>query len=77
MSTPEREAEHDPHADLEQAFIREFLRDQGYLPEELAALPEAEAHRLMVEASKYASAKLCAVEARAHFVDDVHGFSPP
>lgn len=77
MSTPEREPEHDPHADLEQAFIREFLRDQGYLPEELAALPEAEAHALMVEASKYASAKLCAVEARAHFVGDVRGFSPP
>jgi hypothetical protein len=77
MSTPEREPVHDPHADLEQAFIREFLRDQGYLPEELATLPADEAHRLMVEASKYASAKLCALEARAHWVEEVHGSGPP
>jgi len=79
MTTPQPAATptHDPHADLEQAFIREYLRDQGYLPEDLQSLPEAEARELMIEASKYASARLCAVEARAHFVDEVHGGSQP
>jgi hypothetical protein len=71
------ERDHDPHADMEQAFIREFLRDRGLLPEDLKTLPEAEAHDLMVEASKYASARLCEMEARAHFVEDMHGGSPP
>lgn len=68
---------HDPHADMEQAFIREFLRDRGLLPEDLKTLPEAEARELMVEASKYASARLCEMEARAHFVEEIHGGGPP
>jgi cytosine/adenosine deaminase-related metal-dependent hydrolase len=67
----------DPHAQLEMSFIAEYLRDQGHSLESLRGLVEEEAKRLMAEASRYASAKLTAVETRARFVHDVHGTAPP
>jgi hypothetical protein len=36
-------------------------------------LPADEAKRVLTEASVYAAAKLAEVEARAHFVHDIHG----
>ena len=39
---------------------------------DLIALPEDEAKRVMTEASMYAGMKLAEVEARAHFVRDIH-----
>jgi len=64
-------ASRDPHALLEQAFIAEYLADHGYRLDELANLPHEQARALMAEASRYASAKLAEVEARAHFVEDI------
>jgi hypothetical protein len=65
----------DPVAQLERAFIAEFLERHGHSEATLHALPEAEANVLMKEASVYASAKLSEVEARAHYVHDIHDAS--
>jgi hypothetical protein len=74
---PEPQAIEDPHAQLEKAFIEEYLRERGYSLKDLHTLPEALARQLMTEASIYASSKLTEVEARAHFVGEVHDASQP
>ena len=63
----------DPESLLERAFIEEFLRARGHDPRGLAALPEDERMRLLQAASVYAAGKLAEVEARAHFVREIHG----
>jgi hypothetical protein len=73
----EPQALDDPHARLEKAFIEEFLHERGYSLKELHTLPEEQARQLMTEASTYASSRLTEVEARAHFVDEVHHTAPP
>ena len=50
---------------LESSFIEEYLRLKGCRWEDLSLLPEAQAKRLMIEASRYASLKLAEHEARA------------
>ena len=57
---------------LEQAFIEEFLRGRGYSLGTVHALPEDEAKRLLREASIYAAGKLAEVEARSHYVHEIH-----
>jgi len=66
----------DPLAQLERAFIAEFLRARGYDPDRLHELPEAEVHQLLTQASVHASAKLMEVESRAHYVSELHGGPP-
>jgi hypothetical protein len=62
----------DPHAELEQSLIIEFLHKQGHtLSSVLELAPEA-AEALLKEASLYASGRLCEVESRAHYVQDMH-----
>ena len=63
----------DPEGQLEKALIEEFLRARGLDWAGLHALPEDEAKRVLTEASVYAAAKLAEVEARAHFVHEIHG----
>ena len=65
----------DPEATLERAFIAEFLERRGHTILTVHELPQAEATALMKEASIYASAKLSEVEARAHYVHDIHDAS--
>lgn len=67
----------DPHAQLERAFIDEFLRPRGYSLATLRKLPTDQATELLREASLYASGRLTEVESRAHFVHDIHGGAPP
>ncbi len=67
----------DPHAQIEMAFIAEYLRSQGYSHEMLHELPADEVARLMKEASLYAYTNLMAMEARAHFVEEIHSTSKP
>ena len=62
----------DPESLLERAFIEEFLRARGHDPRGLAALPEDERMHLLQAASVYAAGKLAEVEARAHFVREIH-----
>jgi hypothetical protein len=63
----------DPLAQMELAFIKEFLERRGYSLTTLRELPHEQADRLLKEASVYASGKLTEVESRAHYVHDVHG----
>ena len=62
-----------PEGQLEQTLIREFLHARGYDMRALEALPEEDRKRLLTDASTYAAGKLAEVEARAHFVHDMHG----
>ena len=61
-----------PLSELERAFMAEFLQDRGHTLDSVLALPPAEAHALMQQASVYASCRLTEVESRAHYVDDMH-----
>ena len=61
---------------LERALINDYLRARGYDPVKLADLPELERTKLLAEASVYASGKLVEVEARSHFLDEIHGGIP-
>ncbi len=72
MTAKDAGAPADPEARLEEALIEEFLGARGLDADALHALPEAEAKRVLTEASVYAAAKLAEVEARAHFVHDIH-----
>jgi len=62
----------DQSAQLEKALMNEFFELRHLTPADLATLPQDELHRLMTEASAYASSKLAEVEARAHYVHDLH-----
>lgn len=66
-------AARDPNALLEKTFIKEYLQSQGYTLKDLLVLSEEQVKKLMTEASLYASCKLMEMEARAHFVDEIHG----
>ncbi|MEP0805375.1 MAG: hypothetical protein HRF47_07780 [Chloroflexota bacterium] len=71
-TTEQAEPVEDPNAVLEKALIEEYLRERGYSLEKLKELPKELAEKLMKEASQYASLKLEEVEARAHFVKELH-----
>lgn len=63
----------DPEGQLERALIDDFLRARGLDAAALHALPEDQAKRVLTEASAYAAMKLAEVEARAHYVHEIHG----
>jgi hypothetical protein len=63
----------DPTEQLEEALIDEFLKARGHGRQSIHTLPEDEARHLLTEASVYASSKLSEVEARAHYVHELHG----
>jgi len=62
----------DPNALLEKALIEEYLKEKGYSHEDLKKLPTDLVEKLMKEASQYASLKMEEVEARAHFIKELH-----
>jgi len=62
----------DRSALLENALIEEYLKEKGYSHEDLKKLPADLVEKLMKEASQYASLKMEEVEARAHFVKELH-----
>ena len=70
---PDVSALEDPQRRLEQAFIDEFLRVHGYEPTKLSVLPDPEREFVLKQASAWASGKLAEVDARAYFVDEIHG----
>jgi hypothetical protein len=63
----------DRFAQLERAFIDEFLRLQGYDHVTVNTLPDAQRHAMLTSASTYAATKLAEVESRAHYIHDIHG----
>jgi hypothetical protein len=63
----------DPEAQLERAFIEEFLRTRGHDLRSVQALPPADRQPLLERAALYAAAKLAEVEARAHYIHELGG----
>jgi hypothetical protein len=64
---------HDPLAELERHLISAYVAGAGHDLDELRARTDEDARRLLAEASRYASAKLSEVEARAQYVHKLHG----
>lgn len=75
--TEKTEPVEDRNAFLEKALIEEYLHEKGYSLEGLKKLPAEIAEKLMKEASQYASLKLEEVEARAHFIKELHDNASP
>ena len=70
--TENTEPVEDRNALLETALIEEYLNEKGYSHEDLKKLPAELVEKLMKEASQYASLKMEEVQARAHFVKELH-----
>lgn len=69
---PDQTPRPDQTAELEKALIAEFLEARGHTIHSMQALPDAERHELMREASLHASMRLTEVESRARYIDDLH-----
>ncbi len=63
----------DQDAQLERMFFEEYLHSRGYTLADLSRLLEAEAKRILTEASTYASVKVAGVKDKAEFVRKLHG----
>lgn len=62
----------EPLAELERRIIDDYIRERGYEPAALRASGDADARRILIEASIYAATRLSEVEARSHYVRDLH-----
>jgi len=69
---PDQEILHMPLAELERALIDTFVRARGFDTVALAALPDTQRDSLLREASLFASAKLAEIEARSHYLHELH-----
>jgi hypothetical protein len=65
----------DPVAQLERAFLTEFLELRGHTLESVRALPSEEMHALLKAAAIHAAGRLTEVETRAHYVHELHHVS--
>ena len=63
----------DRQTQLVEHYIEEYLKNRGHTWQSLQSLPAAEARRIYIDASTYASTRLAEIEARAHAVEDIHG----
>ena len=61
-----------PLAELERAMIETFLAARGLDMDTLDELPEYERSTLLKEASTAVSTKLAEIEARSHYIHDLH-----
>lgn len=75
--TDQTEPVEDRNALLEKALIEEYLHEKGYSHEDLKKLPTDLVEKLMKEDSQYASLKMEVVEARAHFIKELHDDASP
>ena len=67
------DSEDDVHAELEKHFIDEYLRNNNQTRESLRTLQADKAHKIMIEASTYASGKLAEIESRERYTQNVKG----
>lgn len=67
----------DPRAQLERAFIEEYLRSRHQSLDTIKRLPADEADALLNQASLFASGRLAEVESRAHLVNELHCVPEP
>lgn len=64
---------HEPLAELERHLLSAYVAGAGHELQELVLRTDDEARRLLAEASRYASAKLSEIEARSHYLHELHG----
>lgn len=62
----------DPQAHLERALIEEYLKEYGCDLATIDLKPPGERRALLVQAAQYAAVKLAEIDARAHYVDELH-----
>ena len=62
----------DPLARLELRIIDEYIRDRGYDPDTIRSSADAHTRKILVDAATYAAARLTEVEARSHYVRELH-----
>ncbi len=62
----------DPNSALEQSLIREFLTAHGQTRQSMDTMPETDAAELLRAAIEFASLRLAEIQARAHYVDEIH-----
>jgi hypothetical protein len=60
-----------PLAELEEAFVDDYLRGHGYSRELLAHLPRAAASRILAEAEAEASVLLAQIESRTRYLSNL------
>jgi len=63
----------DPTSELERALIHDFLKSHGYADANLNVLSESERTVVLIQAHRYAAARLAEMEARAHYLHEIHG----
>jgi hypothetical protein len=61
-----------PLGELERALIETFIHARGFDVRTLADLPEQARTALLREASTHASAKLAEIEAKSHYLHEIH-----
>ena len=64
---------HEPLAELERHLLSAYVAGAGHELHELLVRTDGDARRLLAEASRYASAKLSEIEARSHYLQELHG----
>jgi hypothetical protein len=62
----------EPLAELERRIIEDYIRDHGHEPAALRASADPTARRILTDASVYAATRLSEVEARSHYVRELH-----
>lgn len=62
----------EPLAELERRLIDEYLRNTGHDPEAVRVKHDDASRKLLALASTYAASKLAEIEARSHYVHELH-----
>jgi hypothetical protein len=65
----------EPHSELERQLITTYLAQTGHSYHALIERTDDEARRLLADATLYASERLSEIEARSHYVHELHGES--
>jgi len=62
----------EPLAELERRIIDDYLHDHGHDPAALRSSQDLHARQILAAAATYASTRLSEVEARSHYVRELH-----
>ena len=73
--TDEDSALHEPLAELERRLLSAYVAREGHELRELLVRTDDDARRLLAEASRDTSGKLSEIEARSHYLHELHGYA--
>jgi len=65
----------EPHSELERQLIAAYLAQTGHEYHALIVRTDDAARKLLADAAHYASERLSEIEARSHYVHELHGES--